>query len=203
MQKGNVSAFDSPQVRLLLRMPLPRAYTDHLGRKLLRFLLTVQGLGAFALITLGVLLKKFRTARQVIRPLILHETSRAGLRLLPMFLFLGHRADGLVVDASGRHKLSGHDHGDRGRARAGAVADCSAGAGAHRHGQCGRIGHRPGAGRSRGAGGPGDRSGALPGRPARDRHGHRCFCADGLPDSRGVDQRLSLGVHPGRAAAAR
>ncbi len=96
MQKGNVSAFDSPQVRLLLRMPLPRAYTDHLGRKLLRFLLTVQGLGAFALITLGVLLKKFRTARQVIRPLILHETSRAGLRLLPMFLFLS-AALGLLV----------------------------------------------------------------------------------------------------------
>ena len=96
MQKGNVSAFDSPQVRLLLRMPLPRAYTDHLGRKLLRFLLTVQGLGAFALITLGVLIKKFRTARQVIRPLILHEASRAGLRLLPMFLFLS-AALGLLV----------------------------------------------------------------------------------------------------------
>jgi len=96
VQKGNVSAFDSPQVRLLLRMPLPRAYTDHLGRKLLRFLLTVQGLGAFALITLGVLIKKFRTARQVIRPLILHEASRAGLRLLPMFLFLS-AALGLLV----------------------------------------------------------------------------------------------------------
>ncbi len=96
MQKGNFSAFDSPQVRLLLRMPLPRAYTDHLGRKLLRFLLTVQGLGAFALITLGVLIKKFRTARQVISPLILHETSRAGLRLLPMFLFLS-AALGLLV----------------------------------------------------------------------------------------------------------
>src|SRR6266705_4586419 len=77
-------------------MPLPRAYTDHLGRKLLRFLLTVQGLGAFALITLGVLLKKFRTARQVIRPLIRLETARAGLRLLPMFLFLA-AALGLLV----------------------------------------------------------------------------------------------------------
>src|SRR6266700_1090063 len=81
-------------------MPLPRAYTDHLGRKLLRFLLTVQGLGAFALITLGVLLKKFRTARQVIRPLILHETSRAGLRLLPMFLFMSAALGLLVIGQS-------------------------------------------------------------------------------------------------------
>ena len=69
-------------------MPLPRAYTNFLGRKILRLLLTVQGLGAFALITLGVLITKFRVAPRVIRPLMFHEISRAGLRLLPMFLFL-------------------------------------------------------------------------------------------------------------------
>ncbi|HLP76506.1 MAG TPA: hypothetical protein VK327_06245, partial [Candidatus Paceibacterota bacterium] len=62
MPKGNASTFDSPQVRFLLRMPLPRSYTSYLGRKLFRFLLTIQGLGAFALITLGVILKKFRVA---------------------------------------------------------------------------------------------------------------------------------------------
>src|SRR5437764_15498179 len=87
VQKGNASAFDSPQVRFLLRMPLPRAYTNYVGRKLFRFLLTVQGLGAFSLITLGVLLTRFRSARQVIWPLLFRETSRAGLRLLPVFLF--------------------------------------------------------------------------------------------------------------------
>src|SRR6476469_1215261 len=77
-------------------MPLPRSYTNYIGRKLFRFLLTIQGLGAFALITVGVMISKFGTARRVIRPLIFHEISRAGLRLLPMFLFLA-MALGLVV----------------------------------------------------------------------------------------------------------
>ncbi len=96
VQKGNASTFDSPQVRFLLRMPLPHSYTNYLGRKLFRFLLTVQGLGAFALITLGVLITKFRHARRVVHPLVFHEIARAGLRLLPMFLFLA-AALGLLV----------------------------------------------------------------------------------------------------------
>src|SRR6185503_1124938 len=77
-------------------MPLPRGLSRLIGRKLFRFLLTVQGLGAFALITIGVLLRKFRVARHVVWPLIFHETSRSGLRLLPMFLFMS-AALGLVV----------------------------------------------------------------------------------------------------------
>jgi phospholipid/cholesterol/gamma-HCH transport system permease protein len=100
VQKGNVSAFDSPQVRLLMRAPLPPSLAHHLGRELLRFLLTVQGVGAFALITLGVMLAKFHTARRVIRPLILQETARAGLRLLPMFMFLSAALGLLVIGQS-------------------------------------------------------------------------------------------------------
>jgi phospholipid/cholesterol/gamma-HCH transport system permease protein len=96
VQKGNVSAFDSPRVRFLLRMPLPRALTNYVGRKLFRFFLTVQGLGAFALITLGVMITKFRTARHVVYPLVRNEIARAGLRLLPMFLFVS-AALGLLV----------------------------------------------------------------------------------------------------------
>ena len=96
MQKGNVSSFDSPHVRFLLRLPLPQSLIHFIGRKLFRFLLTVQGLGAFSLITLGVMIKKFRTARRLIWPLVFHEISRAGLRLLPMFLFLS-AALGLLV----------------------------------------------------------------------------------------------------------
>jgi len=96
VQKGNISAFDSPQVRFLLRLPLPQSFSHFLGRKLFRFLLTVQGLGAFSLITLGVIITKFRAARRLIWPLVFHETSRAGLRLLPMFLFLA-AALGLLV----------------------------------------------------------------------------------------------------------
>jgi phospholipid/cholesterol/gamma-HCH transport system permease protein len=96
VQKGNVSAFDSPQVRFLLRMPLPPRFTNFLGRKLFRALLTIQGLGAFGLITLAVILRKARVARHLIRPLIGHEVARAGTRLLPMFIFVA-MAMGLVV----------------------------------------------------------------------------------------------------------
>jgi phospholipid/cholesterol/gamma-HCH transport system permease protein len=85
-----------PSLRNLLRLPLPRSYTDFLGRKIFRFLLTIQGLGAFALITLGVMLRRFRASRRVVWPLAFRETSRAGLRLLPMFLFIS-AALGLLV----------------------------------------------------------------------------------------------------------
>jgi len=69
---------------------------SYLGRGLFRFLLTLQGLGAFTLITLGVMITRFGDARRVIRPRVLQEISRAGLRLLPMFLFMS-AALGLVV----------------------------------------------------------------------------------------------------------
>jgi len=78
-------------------MPLPRAYTNFIGRKLFRFLLTIQGLGAFLLITFGVLLRKSRAARHVIWPLVFQETARAGLRLLPMFLFISVALGLLVI----------------------------------------------------------------------------------------------------------
>ena len=100
MRKGNVSAFDSPRVRFLLRMPLPRTITNYVGRKIFRFLLTIQGLGAFGLITLGVMLRKFRVARRIVWPLIFHETSRAGLRLLPMFLFISVALGLLIIGQS-------------------------------------------------------------------------------------------------------
>ena len=96
MEKVNVSAFGSPRARLLLGLPLPRSLTSYLGRGLFRFLLTLQGLGAFALITLGVMITRFGAARQVIRPRVFQEVSRAGLRLLPMFLFMS-AALGLLV----------------------------------------------------------------------------------------------------------
>jgi len=96
MQKGNASTFDSPRVRFVMRMPLPQFFSNFLGRKLFRFLLTIHGLGAFALITVGVMIKKFGVARRVMKPLIYHEISRSGVQLLPMFLFLA-AALGLLV----------------------------------------------------------------------------------------------------------
>ncbi|SPE60562.1 conserved membrane hypothetical protein [Verrucomicrobia bacterium] len=97
MQKGTASVFDSPQVQLLMRLPLPRSFANYVGREVFRFLLTVRGLGAFALITLGVMLAKFGAARQVVHPLVLCETARAGLSVLPMFMLLSAALGLLVV----------------------------------------------------------------------------------------------------------
>jgi phospholipid/cholesterol/gamma-HCH transport system permease protein len=94
--KGNVSAFDSSRLRLLMQAPLPRSYSNYLGQKLFRFLLTVQGIGAFALITLGVILTKLRVARDITFPAIRRELARSGLRLLAMIFFIA-AALGLVV----------------------------------------------------------------------------------------------------------
>ncbi len=92
----NVSTPAVPRPRLRLRAPLPEAYTRLAGEFLLRLVRVVQGLGAFALITLGVLLRKAGRAGRVIRPLVRREIARGGVRLLPMFLFLA-AALGLVV----------------------------------------------------------------------------------------------------------
>ncbi|HEY1717662.1 MAG TPA: ABC transporter permease [Verrucomicrobiae bacterium] len=97
MQGKLTSAFHLSEKQWLRRAPLPRTYTDYLGRKLFLFLLTVQGLGAFALITLGVILKKSGVARNVIQPLVRRQISRAGTKLLPMFLFLAIALGFLVI----------------------------------------------------------------------------------------------------------
>jgi phospholipid/cholesterol/gamma-HCH transport system permease protein len=81
---------------LLLRGPLPKSFLDFFGALLLRFILTAQGLGAFMLITLGVMVSRAGKGRALLRPLILAETARAGLKLLPMVSFLA-AALGLVV----------------------------------------------------------------------------------------------------------
>jgi len=88
------------ETTFLRRAPLPRSYTERLGRKLFLFLLTVQGLGAFALITLGVLIRKFNVASHVVRPLMRREIARAGTRLLPMFLFVAVALGLLVIGQS-------------------------------------------------------------------------------------------------------
>src|SRR5438552_12046285 len=88
MAEGDASTFEGTETRFLRRAPLPRAYANYWGRQFLLFLLTIQGLGAFALITLGVFVQKFLVAQNVIWPLMRRETARAGVRLLPMFLFV-------------------------------------------------------------------------------------------------------------------
>jgi phospholipid/cholesterol/gamma-HCH transport system permease protein len=79
------------------RAAVSKSYTDLLGRKLFLLLLTIQGLGAFALITLAVILRKSGVARNVIRPRIRQEIARAGVALLPMFLFVALALGFLVI----------------------------------------------------------------------------------------------------------
>ena len=73
-----------------------RSFFFALGRKLIQALLTIQGVGAFALITLGILATKSNVASRVIRPLIRQQIHLAGVRLLPMVSFLA-LALGLVI----------------------------------------------------------------------------------------------------------
>jgi phospholipid/cholesterol/gamma-HCH transport system permease protein len=95
--RGNLAkGYEWANTQMLRRAPLPKSYTDYLGRKLFLFLLTMQGLAAFALITLGVILQKSQVAKNVIHPRIRHEIVRAGVALVPMFFFVA-LALGFVV----------------------------------------------------------------------------------------------------------
>ncbi|HEY4417095.1 MAG TPA: ABC transporter permease [Verrucomicrobiae bacterium] len=96
--RGNLAkTFELTNTQVLRHSPLPRSYTDYIGRKLFLFLLTMQGLGAFALITLGVILQKNSVAKNVIRPRIRQEIVRSGVALLPMFGFVALALGFLVI----------------------------------------------------------------------------------------------------------
>jgi phospholipid/cholesterol/gamma-HCH transport system permease protein len=97
VDQGTVNSPEIPRrVSDLWRAPMPPSYARFIGRKLIRFLLTVQGIGAFALIIAGVMVRKFGVASRVIHPLVRAHLARSGLRLLPMILFIAF-ALGLVV----------------------------------------------------------------------------------------------------------
>ncbi|MFO1513455.1 MAG: ABC transporter permease [Verrucomicrobiota bacterium] len=97
MQEADTTIFEAPPNRGGVRSLLPRFYTEAVGRRVFGIFLALHGVGAFALITLGVLLRKFRVARPVIWPLVAREVYRAGLRLLPMFLFAALALGFLVI----------------------------------------------------------------------------------------------------------
>lgn len=97
MEQGTVNSPEAVRrISDLWRAPMPPSFARFVGRKIMRLLLTLQGLGAFALITLGVMFHKFGVARRVIHPLIRTHLARSGLQLLPMILFFSF-ALGLVV----------------------------------------------------------------------------------------------------------
>ena len=97
VQKELTKVFEQANVDFLRSIPQPKSFTDYLGRKLFLFLLTLQGIGAFALITLGVMLRKRRLAVQVMQPRIREEVWRSGVALLPMFLIMALGLGFLVV----------------------------------------------------------------------------------------------------------
>src|SRR5258706_1514754 len=86
--QGKLTRMFHIEKQWLRHAPLPKSFSNYFGRKLFLLFLTVHGLGAFALISLGVLLKKWTVAPNIIRPLIFKETARAGIKLLPMFIFV-------------------------------------------------------------------------------------------------------------------
>ena len=76
---------------------MTRAPVDvRLGALFLDRLHGFHSLAAFALITLGVLATKLNAASHVVHPLIRRQITRAGVRLIPMILFLA-LALGLVI----------------------------------------------------------------------------------------------------------
>lgn len=80
----------------LIQVQFARTYLNWIGRKLIRLIKTIHGLGAFALITFGVTVTKLNFASRVVHPLIRAQIYRAGVRLLPMISFMA-AALGLVV----------------------------------------------------------------------------------------------------------
>jgi phospholipid/cholesterol/gamma-HCH transport system permease protein len=97
MRARIAKAFTPANLQRFRRAPLPRSYTNYLGHQIFLLLLTVQGLTAFALITLGVTLRKIGVASAVVHPRIRHEINRSGTALLPMFVFMALALGFLVI----------------------------------------------------------------------------------------------------------
>jgi len=96
--RGNLAkAVELANLQRFRHAPLPRSYTDYIGRQIFLVLLTIQGVAAFALITLGVILKKFGQAHGLMHPRIRQEINRAGTSLLPMFMFVALALGFLVI----------------------------------------------------------------------------------------------------------
>lgn len=92
----NGTASGTSETAFLWAARAPQSYLAFVGRRIIRFLAALHALGAFALISFGVLISKFGVARTVVYPMAVSQLARSGLRLLPMILFLAI-ALGLVV----------------------------------------------------------------------------------------------------------
>lgn len=90
---ANVSDFPTHQ---RARARFVRTYLNWIGRWILRIIRGIQGIGAFALITIAVTIRKFYVSHHVVHPVLRMQIYRAGVRLLPMITFIAF-ALGLVV----------------------------------------------------------------------------------------------------------
>jgi len=97
MRGDTTNAGEIAKLQRFRRAPLPRSYSDYIGREIFLYLLTAQGLAAFALITLGVILRKFGAAPEVMHPRIRQEINRSGTALMPMFIFVALALGFLVI----------------------------------------------------------------------------------------------------------
>jgi phospholipid/cholesterol/gamma-HCH transport system permease protein len=114
MRPAGVNVTEESDTSFWTRRPRHASWLNLPGRKLVRFLFAVQGLGAFALISLGVLFRKIGVARAIVHPLILQQIFRAGLRLLPMAAFLAIALGFIIIGQTvavltrvGAHQLLG------------------------------------------------------------------------------------------------
>ena len=74
----------------------PGRFAGRAGAGLFRAASVLRELAAFAVITLGVTLTKFRVSKSAVRPLIFRQIWKAGVELVPMVAFLGG-AFGLLI----------------------------------------------------------------------------------------------------------
>ncbi len=79
-----------------LRKSAYRTYSNYVGRNLIDLYDDLHGMGALLLITIGVAVTKYDTAREIVHPLVRKQITRAGFRLFPMVVFLA-AALGMVV----------------------------------------------------------------------------------------------------------
>jgi phospholipid/cholesterol/gamma-HCH transport system permease protein len=76
---------------------LPETILERIGRRVADFAILSRALGAFALISLSVMVLRRDAPRQVMRPLIRAQIRNAGVRLLPMVTFIGIALGLLVI----------------------------------------------------------------------------------------------------------
>ena len=96
METNGATANPSEVTRGVAPLARLQQLLDSIGRSIIQFIRTAEGLVAFALITLGVAFSKFNASARVIHPLVRTQVYRAGLRLLAMTSFLAC-ALGLVI----------------------------------------------------------------------------------------------------------